>query len=93
MSEDSELFQLLKEGIEFPTGQGIKVIRGKTLAKTSAWWKAILLVEVGDKLQLRLYGWQKDKEGVYKVRQKFNISKGYAGKLGDIFAAFENHES
>ena len=76
-------FKILKsllpeDGRKFPIGEGICAIRGKTLAKTKQWWKAILLIKTtfGDyeRYQLRLYGWQKNKEGVYKVRQKFNVS-------------------
>lgn len=74
----------------FPVGDGIKIIRGKTLAKTGQWLKAILLVEVGDKKQLRMYGWQKNKEGDYKLRQKFNISKGYSADVAEILMAFHS---
>jgi hypothetical protein len=75
---------------KFPVGSGIKIIRGKTLAKTGQWLKAILLVEVGDKKQLRMYGWQKNKEGEYKLRQKFNISKGYSADVAEILMAFHS---
>ena len=83
-----EIEELLPESEGFPVSKEVKVIRGLKITKTSDWLKAIVLVDVGKKLQLRLYGWQKDKEGKYKVRQKFNISKGYAGKLGRILLAF-----
>jgi hypothetical protein len=87
VSED--INSLLPDTEGFPVGEGIKVIRGKTLAKTGSWLKALLLVNVGDKKQLRFYGWQKDKEGNYKVRQKFNVSKGYAATVGEIMLAFD----
>ncbi len=80
--------EMLPETEGFPTGSGIKIIRGKTLAKTGSWLKAVLLVQSGDKKQIRLYGWQKNKEGEYKVRQKFNISKGYSVRLAEILIAF-----
>ena len=73
---------------EFPVSSTIKVLAGKRLAKTSNWLKAICLTESAGRKQIRLYGWQKNKEGVWKVRQKFNISKGYAAKLSLIFQAF-----
>ncbi len=91
MSGD-ELEALLPETDGFPVGQGITIIRGKTLAKTSQWLKAILLVDVGQKRQLRFYGWQKDKEGNYKVRQKFNVSKSYSATIAEIMAAFYSSE-
>lgn len=79
--------------VEFPVSKTIKVLAGKRLAKTSSWLKAIVLVETGNKHQLRLYGWQKNKEGIWKVRQKFNISKGYSKKLSTIFTTFSEFDS
>jgi len=83
---------LNEEPASFPTGAAVKVLRGRTMAKTATWFKAILLVDVGNKHQLRLYGWQKNKEGVWKVRQKFNISKGYSMRLSEILDAFAASE-
>ena len=86
---EKTLEELLPEGPEnFPVGEGVTVLRGKTLAKTGQWLKAILLTESGNKKQLRLYGWQKNKEGQYKNRQKFNISQGYMKLLSTIMLAF-----
>lgn len=74
---------------EFPVSKTIKVVAAKRLAKTASWLKAIVLVETGGgKHQIRLYGWQKNKAGEWKVRQKFNISKGYSDKLAQICQAF-----
>ena len=87
MSSAEELKELLPETEGFPTGQGIKVLRGKTLTKTPQWLKAIVLTESRGKEQIRLYGWQKI-EGEYKVRQKFNISHGYSDKVAEILMAF-----
>ncbi|MHA1167033.1 MAG: hypothetical protein ACTSP4_02930 [Candidatus Hodarchaeales archaeon] len=86
MSE--ELKSLLPETEGFPVGSGLKVLRGRTLTKTTSWWKAVVLIETAGKKQIRLYGWQKDKEGNYKVRQKFNISRGYSTKLARVLKAF-----
>jgi hypothetical protein len=87
------LEELLPEGPEnFPVGETVTVLRGKTLAKTGQWLKAILLTESGKKKQLRLYGWQKNKEGQYKNRQKFNISQGYMKMLSNILQAFLEEE-
>ncbi|MHA2297580.1 MAG: hypothetical protein ACXAEU_04115 [Candidatus Hodarchaeales archaeon] len=88
MSSSVDLEKLLPDTEGFPVGTGIKIIRGKVLAKTSTWLKAVTLVETGGKRQIRLYGWQKDKEGNYKVRQKFNISRGYSSSLARILKAF-----
>ena len=87
---DMSLHELLTDDIEeFPVSKTIKVVAGKRLAKTASWLKAIVLVETGGgKHQIRLYGWQKNKAGEWKVRQKFNISKGYADKLSQICLAF-----
>ncbi|MFX0123262.1 MAG: hypothetical protein ACFFAE_06450 [Candidatus Hodarchaeota archaeon] len=84
------LHELLTDDIEeFPVSKTIKVVAGKRLAKTASWLKAIVLVETGGgKHQIRLYGWQKNKAGEWKVRQKFNISQGYAEKLSQICLAF-----
>ena len=84
----AELKSLLPETEGFPVGSGLKVLRGKTLTKTTSWWKAVVLVETSGKKQVRLYGWQKNKEGVYKVRQKFNISRGYSTRLARVLKAF-----
>ena len=40
MKSTSNLEELLPQTEGFPVGEGIKVIRGKTLAKTSQWLKA-----------------------------------------------------
>lgn len=87
MSFADELEELLPETEGFPTGKGIEVIRGKTLAKTPTWLKAILLIQSRGKEQIRLYGWQKI-EGEYKVRQKFNISHGYSADVAEVLMAF-----
>lgn len=95
MSSAEELKELMPETEGFPTGKGIRVIRGKTLTKTPTWLKAALLVETGSgknkKKQLRFYGWQKI-EGEYKVRQKFNISHGYSAEVAEIVMAFYTME-
>ncbi|MFW9990486.1 MAG: hypothetical protein ACFFD4_00360 [Candidatus Odinarchaeota archaeon] len=88
MSTSAELEKLLPNTEGFPVGSGVNIIRGKILTKTTSWLKAVVLVETGGKKQIRLYGWQKDKEGNYKVRQKFNISKGYSISLARILKAF-----
>lgn len=85
----NDIESLLPQTDGFPLGKGVELIRGKTLAKTGSWFKAIILVKVGEKKQLRFYGWQKNKEGEYKVRQKFNVSKGYSALVGEIMYAFD----
>jgi hypothetical protein len=90
MSSDELLKLLTDNPEEFPVSSSIKVIAAKRLAKTATWLKAVCLVETGGKHQIRLYGWQKNKEGVWKVRQKFNISQGYSGKIALIFQAFSS---
>ena len=84
---------LMCDNCDFPVGKGVKVICGKTLSKTNRWWKVVLLVKIkfGDKesYQTRLYGWQKNKEGIYKLRQKFNVSASkYIGDLINILRVF-----
>ena len=76
----------------FPVGTGINVLAGKMLTQTGTWKKAILLVKIDKKHQLRLYGWQKNKEGLWKLRQKFNMSKKYVGIISDALLAFESVE-
>jgi hypothetical protein len=87
-------FKLLKKILDedssnFPAK--VPVICGKTLSRTSNWLKAIVLVKAkfgnSERYQIRLYGWQKNKEGVWKQRQKFNISA--ASYVGDIINAFQ----
>ncbi len=88
---DMSLRELLPDNPEeFPVSKTIKVVAAKRLAKTASWLKAIVLVEMsgGKKHQIRLYGWQKNKAGEWKVRQKFNISQGYSEKLSQICHAF-----
>ena len=82
MSEKDEykvIISLLpEEGDIFPVGKGIECVKGKTLAKTSSWWKAIVLVKSNgkkeEKYQLRLYGWQKKvkpPKPKKKIRQEY----------------------
>ena len=88
------LKEILTDPIEeFPVSKTLKLVAAKRLAKTSSWLKAICLIELaGGKHQIRLYGWQKNKAGEWKVRQKFNCSQGYSGKLSTIFQAFSEFE-
>jgi hypothetical protein len=93
--EDFKVIKTLlpESGKAFPTGKGVNTICGKTFARTNKWWKAILLIKSkfgkNEKYQLRLYGWQKNKQGVYKNRQKFNISASrYVGDLIAILHVF-----
>lgn len=72
----------------FPKRSNIKMLAGKTLTRTPKWHKAIVLVSIGEKAQLRLFGWRKNKEGEWRIAQKFNISKGYAAKISEILDAF-----
>jgi hypothetical protein len=86
---EKALDEILNEPAEsFPSKSSIKILRGKTLAKTSTWHKAVVLVDVDGKKQLRFYGWNKNKENVWKVRQKFNVAKGYAVKIAHILDVF-----
>lgn len=89
LAEEEMLKDLLPEGPEnFPVGEGVNVLRGRTLTKMGDWHKAIVLVDNRGRKQIRLYGWQKNKEGEYKTRQKFNISSGYAGIIKDVLDTF-----
>ncbi len=83
------LEDLLDEPPEsFPSRSSVKILRGKTLTRIGKWHKAAVLVDSGGKKQLRLYGWRKSKEGIWKVIQKFNVSRGYAARVGAILDAF-----
>ena len=78
----------------FPVHKGITVLRGKTLTTTqSGWFKAVVEVLKDTKRQIRLYGWCKNKEGEFKLRQKFNISPGYAPIVKDVLTKFETNEN
>ncbi len=83
------LSTLLDEpGESFPKRSELKIIRGKTLTKTPSWHKAIVLVELAKSQQLRLVGWQRNKEGKWRMRQKFNIAKGYAFIIAEVLEAY-----
>jgi hypothetical protein len=85
------LSTLLDEsGDSFPRRSDLKIIRGKTLTKTPNWHKAIVLVERAKGRQLRMVGWQLNKEGEWRMRQKFNISKGYALTVAQVCEAYAN---
>ncbi len=73
------LEQLLPEKGPFPAQ--VDTQRGRTLYKSRAWWKAVLLVKGRgrdqERLKLRLYGWQWDEEdNKWKRRQNFNVPRG-----------------
>ena len=89
LAEEELLKDLMPESPErFPVGEGVNVIRGRTLTQMGDWHKAIVLIDTRGKKQVRLYGWHKNKQGEYKVRQKFNISPGYANIIKDILDEF-----
>jgi hypothetical protein len=85
------LSTLLDEpGETFPRRSDLKILRGKTLTKTPTWHKAIILVQLSKGCQLRLVGWQLNKEGEWRMRQKFNISRGYALNIAEVCEAYAN---
>lgn len=85
------LSTLLDEpGETFPRRSDLKILRGKTLTKTPSWHKAIILVQLAKRRQLRLVGWQLNKEGEWRMRQKFNISRGYALNIAEVCEAYAN---
>ncbi len=85
------LSTLLDEpGDSFPHRSKLKILRGKTLTKTPNWHKAIILIEQAKGQQLRLVGWQRNKEGEWRIRQKFNIAKGYALEIAEACEAYAN---
>ena len=63
------------------------------LVRAGIWKKAILFVKIGNKRQLRLYAWQKNKQGDWKLRQKFNMSKAYAPLIAECLMAFKEEET
>lgn len=85
------LATLLDEsGESFPSRSELKIIRGKTLTKTPSWHKAIVLIEQDVGQRLRLVGWQRNKDGEWRIRQKFNIAKGYALEIAAACEAYAN---
>ncbi|MFW9934895.1 MAG: hypothetical protein ACFFDU_05255 [Candidatus Thorarchaeota archaeon] len=85
------LSTLLDEpGETFPRRSDLKILRGKTLTKTPTWHKAIILVQLSKGHQLRLVGWQLNKKGEWRLRQKFNISRGYALNISEVCEAYAN---
>lgn len=92
MEEYKLLKQILTEKSDkFPAK--VPIICGKTISKTGTWFKAIVLVKTkmgnNEKYQLRLYGWQKNKQNIWKQRQKFNISaSAYVGDLINALQSF-----
>jgi hypothetical protein len=83
------LTELLDEaGDGFPQRSNLKILCGKTLAKTPTWIKAVVLVEVAGKPQLRLCGWQRRKDGEWRLAQKFNVARAYAIKVAEILEAY-----
>ena len=83
------LTALLDEaGETFPSRSELTIIRGKTLTKTPSWHKAIVLIEQETGQRLRLVGWQRNKEGEWRIRQKFNIAKGYALDIASACEAY-----
>lgn len=83
------LSELLNEpGDAFPKRSELRILCGKTLTKTPTWIKAVVLVEVAGKPQLRLCGWRRQKEGEWRLSQKFNIARAYATKVAEILEAY-----
>ncbi len=74
----------------FPQRSNLTILCGKTLTKTPRWHKAIVLIEQKSGSQLRLVGWQRNKEGEWRMRQKFNIARGYALLIAEACEAYAN---
>ncbi|TFH08774.1 MAG: DUF4263 domain-containing protein [Candidatus Thorarchaeota archaeon] len=91
--ESIDLHELLVDAPEdFPVGDGIEVVGGRTLYKGGDWWKAVLLINAkygqSEKPQLRFYAW-KFKKGRFAMQQKFNMSmSSYVYDMIDILNAF-----
>jgi len=95
--KNTELIEKILEspGNFFPIRRtsSLEPVCGYSLSKGKKWWKAVVLVKIlttsGEKYQLRLYAWQKNNEGEWKLRQKFNISQAkYISKIVDVLTLF-----
>lgn len=67
----------------------VRFIAGKTLFRSGRFHKALILVQNGEKLQFRLYGWRLTKEAKWWHGQTFSFSVGTVPKLISVLDGFQ----
>lgn len=66
---------------KFPS---LRVYGHRTLTRFGPWHKSILLVDNGSSFQLRFYAWKRNKQGIWKQRQNFNLTGGNIFEVLDV---------
>lgn len=62
----------------------LRVYGARTITRFGVWHKAMVLVDNGQALQLRFYGWKKNPVGEWKQRQNFNLTGSNMFELLDV---------
>ncbi len=62
----------------------LRVYGVRTITRFGGWYKAMVLVDNGQALQLRFYGWRKNPNGEWKQRQNFNLTGSNMFELLDV---------
>jgi hypothetical protein len=52
----------------------LRVFGARTITRFGDWHKAMVIVDNGQTIQLRFYGWRKNSQGEWKQRQNFNLT-------------------
>lgn len=74
---------------DYKEWKSVRFIAGKTLSRGSNYHKALVLVQNGNRLQLRFYGWKFTKKGKWWHDQKFYFSVGTVHKLLRVLDGFQ----
>jgi hypothetical protein len=62
----------------------LRVYGVRTITRFGGWHKAMILVDNGQALQIRFYGWKKNATGEWKQRQNFNLTGRNMLELLDV---------
>jgi hypothetical protein len=62
----------------------LRVYGVRTITRFGDWHKVMVLVDNGQAIQLRFYGWKRNPAGQWKQRQNFNLTGSNMFELLDI---------
>lgn len=57
---------------KFPVHEELEIVDGHTIYKHGQWWKAVVLIDGFQGLEVSVYLWKK-KDGEWKRQQKFKV--------------------
>lgn len=65
--------EISEDESEFPVHEKLDVLDGKTIYKNDGWWKAVVVCDSWDTVEISVYLWQENDDGSWGRKQKLKI--------------------